>query len=149
MPEQSPTIGKFLVRYLALSLPLHLVWEIVQLPLYTIWSNPDNGVIAYAVVHCTAGDLLIAACSLLLGWMAAGLLHSHRGRPRFMVMSTIALGAVYTIFSEWNNTVVLGSWTYSALMPQFLGIGISPVAQWLVIPTILFAALRKRLPNTF
>ncbi len=149
MPEQSPTIWKFLWSYLALSLPLHLTWETVQLPLYTLWKNPDKGAIAYAVVHCTAGDLMIAACTLLLGWVAAGMLHSQRDSPRFMVIVTIALGVLYTIVSEWNNTGVLRSWTYSALMPQVFGIGVSPIAQWIVIPALLFAVLRKCLPKAF
>jgi hypothetical protein len=146
---QAPTIWKFSLRYLALSLPAHLAWEIVQLPLYTLWNNPDKGAITFAVVHCTVGDLMIAACTLLLGWMAAGMRHSQRGSPRFMVIVTMALGVVYTIVSEWNNTVVLGSWTYSALMPQVFGIGVSPIAQWIVIPGLLFAALRKHLPKAF
>lgn len=56
-------------------------------------------------------------------------------------------GAGYTIFSEWMNTTVLRSWTYSSAMPTIdLGgfeIGLSPLAQWVVIPPLALAFARK------
>jgi len=53
----------------------------------------------------------------------------------------IANSLAYTIFSEWMNTVWRESWAYSAWMPlvPILGTGLSPLAQWVVIPA---AALR-------
>ena len=38
----------------------HLLWEIGHVPLYTIWTEGSWGEIAFAVLHCTGGDLLIA-----------------------------------------------------------------------------------------
>jgi len=52
-------------RYLALSLGLHLVWEVAQLPLFTIASQPWQQQ-AFAIIHCTLGDGLIAGLSLLV-----------------------------------------------------------------------------------
>jgi len=54
----------------------------------------------------------------------------------------------YTGFSEWMNTVALRSWEYSELMPRVpLGgfeLGLSPLAQWLLIPPLAFwLALRR------
>jgi hypothetical protein len=51
-------------RYIVASAVLHLVWEIAQLPLYTIWLE-SLGKRAFAVLHCTIGDLMIAGLSLL------------------------------------------------------------------------------------
>ena len=44
----------------------------------------------------------------------------------------------YTIFSEWLNTSVRGSWTYSDLMPvvPVIGTGLAPLLQWCVVPTL-------------
>ena len=42
----------------------NLVWEIAHAPLYTIWVEGSRGDIAFAIVHCTLGDVLIAASSL-------------------------------------------------------------------------------------
>jgi hypothetical protein len=143
------TIWKFSWNYLMFSLPLHFIWEIVQLPLYTLWSNPDNAAIAYAIVHCTIGDLLIATCALLLGQLTVRLVDPAWNRFSLLSIVAISLGVVYTIFSEWRNTVVLRSWEYSDLMPQVLGIGVSPIAQWILIPALVFTALRKSARKIF
>lgn len=34
---------------------LNLLWEIAQLPLYTIYEEGEPAAIAFAVAHCTAG----------------------------------------------------------------------------------------------
>ena len=46
-------------RYLAVMVLGNLAWEIAQLPLYTIWRTGTFGEKAFAVLHCTGGDLLI------------------------------------------------------------------------------------------
>lgn len=51
---------RVLGAWLLVSLVLHLTWEIAQLPLYTLWREETPAYIAWAVIHCTAGDGLIA-----------------------------------------------------------------------------------------
>ena len=53
-------------RYLPWLAGLSLVWEIAQLPLYTIWDDGRPAYIAYAVLHCTAGDVLIGLAALAI-----------------------------------------------------------------------------------
>lgn len=43
-----------------------LIWEVAQLPFYTLWGEVRPDQIAYAVVHCTAGDILTGMAALLL-----------------------------------------------------------------------------------
>ncbi|MDG4574510.1 MAG: hypothetical protein P9C36_02910 [Defluviicoccus sp.] len=45
-------------------------------------------------------------------------------------------GLAYTIFSECLNAKIRGSWAYTEWMPTlpFIGSGLAPVLQWLVIP---------------
>ena len=91
--------------------------------------------IAFAVVHCTGGDLLISLASLSLALLVAGRPEwPVRGFYQVMV-PTIAFGVGYTVFSEWLNIVVRKSWQYSELMPvvPVIDAGLSPLAQWLVI----------------
>jgi hypothetical protein len=56
---------------------------------------------------------------------------------------------MYTVFSEWNNTAILGSWAYSQLMPTLrvgeIVVGVSPLIQWLTVPPLaLWLAGRSR-----
>jgi hypothetical protein len=125
-------------RYLPWLLALNLVWEIAQLPLYTIWREASPGYIAFAVAHCTAGDILIGAGALVLALLAtrAGPLAQWQW-AKIAAIATLA-GVAYTVFSEWANTSLRQGWQYSALMPTLelggLTIGWSPLVQWLVLP---------------
>jgi hypothetical protein len=59
---------------------------------------------------------------------------------------TIALGLVFTAYSEWVNVYVRGSWAYSPAMPIVpgLGVGLSPLLQWCVVPALALWRLRAR-----
>jgi hypothetical protein len=130
------TLRRFLV-FIAVA---NLIWEFAQMPLYTLWYEGSPGEIVFAAVHCTGGDLLIAGAALLL----ALLLGARPGWPqesyRRVAAMTIGLALSYTVFSEWLNTEIRGSWAYSELMPvvPVLGAGLSPLAQWIVIPLTAF-----------
>ncbi len=138
---------RFIVRgYLPWLLLLSLAWELGQLPLYTIWREASAAYLAFAVAHCTAGDLLIgtAALALALSLQRAGALGRwHWAR---LAITSMLIGAAYTVFSEWMN-IAVARWTYSGLMPTLtLGgvrIGLSPLAQWLLVPLLALYAARK------
>ena len=133
-------------RYVTVGAAVHLLWEIVQLPLYTLWRTGTRGEQAFAVIHCTGGDVLIAGSSLLMALLAAG----HRSWPAigfFKVAGlTVVIGIGYTIYSEWLNTSVRLSWSYSELMPivPVIGTGLSPLLQWVVVPMLALWAARGR-----
>ena len=127
-------------RYVPLLGALNLLWEIAQLPLYTLWEEGAPSFIAYAVVHCTLGDVAIGTLALLVALIAtrARAVDTWRWRQVSLFLVIPAVG--YTALSEWINTIARGSWAYSALMPvvNFNGfaIGLSPLLQWLVIPPV-------------
>ena len=58
---------------------------------------------------------------------------------------TIAFGLAYTAFSEWLNVAVRHSWAYSELMPivPILNLGLSPLAQWILVPALGFSLTRR------
>lgn len=126
-----------LQRYLVFIAGANLVWETAHLPLYTIWATGDVRELAFAVVHCTAGDVLIATSSVVLALLLAGAGWpvSQAARLRVATLAVI-FGVGYTVFSEWLNIVVRRSWAYSSLMPvvPVIDTGVSPIAQWVVIP---------------
>ncbi len=124
----------------------NLIWEVLQLPLYTIWDTGTSREQVFAVAHCTLGDLLIALATLILALVIAG--HPGWPRSRFwpVAVLTIAFGAAYAVFSEWLNMVVRAAWAYSDRMPSvsLLGttMGLSPLLQWIVVPAAAFRIAR-------
>jgi len=135
------TLRRFLVFIAAGNLAL----EIAQLPLYTIWYEATPGEIAFAVAHCTGGDILIASASLLLALLLVARPTWPDGTYRRVAALTVAFAVPYTVFSERLNTEVRGSWAYSELMPvvPVLDAGLSPLAQWIVIPIAAFWWARR------
>lgn len=133
----SPNRLSALRIYLCSSAIGHFVWEVLQLPLYTIWAEPFRHQ-AFAVIHCTAGDLLIALCTLVAASFAAANPAWPQGRFSRVAVVTILFGVGYTIFSEWLNVTVRASWAYSEWMPLVsvfgLRIGLSPLLQWTIVP---------------
>jgi len=133
--------------YLGVILVGNLLWETLQLPLYTIWAAGTLSEQAFAVGHCTLGDLLIAVATLTLALILAG---DHRW-PRTLfwpvTILTVTFGFTYKIFSEWLNVVARAAWTYSDRMPIVsiagLKIGLSPLLQSIVVPSAAFAFMRR------
>lgn len=131
------------LRYLKYSALGHSAWEILQLPLYTIFWNAPALKTAFAVVHCTIGDMLIAGSAFALAWMSRGRAGWPSDRTVFLRVAVVAmtLGVGYTIFSEWLNTTVRNSWAYTPAMPviPFVDVGLTPVLQWIIVPAFAFA----------
>ena len=132
--------------YLGFILIGNLIWETLQLPLYTIWTTGAPSERAFAVLHCTLGDLLIAVSTLTLALILAG---NHRWpQTRFSLIAglTVVFGLGYTVFSEWLNVMVRATWAYSEWMPIIpiagLKIGLSPLLQWIIVPGAAFTITR-------
>jgi len=125
-------------RYLGVSICAHLVWETLQLPLYTLWTTGTRKQQAFAVAHCTVGDAMIAGLSLLVALALFARTPWPSGSAARVYAASLAFGAGYTIYSEWLNTGVRGSWAYSDLMPvvPVMGTGLAPLLQWFMVPTL-------------
>lgn len=136
------------LRFVPLFGALNLAWEIAQLPLYTLWEEAAPAFKAYAVVHCTIGDALIGTSALALALLLTRARDPGAWRWGAIAALTVATGVGYTIFSEWLNTVVRAGWVYAAAMPTVrigaLEIGLSPLAQWLVVPPLALRLARGR-----
>jgi hypothetical protein len=139
--QRRSAIGRFVLVIAA----ANLIWEVAQLPLYTIWRTAAPKELMFAVLHCTAGDVLIASSSLL----AALLLTGSREWPqesRWRVMAlTIGFAVAFTIFSEWFNVEFRRSWAYAPAMPLVppLGTGLAPLLQWLAVPAMALAWAKR------
>jgi hypothetical protein len=129
--------------YLVAVAPLFAIWEIAQLPLYTIWVERGPAESLVAAMHCTLGDLVLAATAFAAGMAGAVRLAAMRSAARFTCI-TLAASIALTLAIEIVSTRWLDRWAYEAAMPTLFGIGLSPIAQWLVIPLLgLFKQQRR------
>lgn len=125
-------------RYIVLILVTNLMWEILQLPLYTLWQEGQPHEIAFAVFHCTLGDVLIATACIV----AALAIFADTSWPqtRFLpvLLGATVFGVAYTFYSEWVNVYVREAWAYTRLMPTLplLNAGLTPILQWIVLPPL-------------
>ncbi len=123
-----------------------------HLPLDTIWTAETLGEKAFAVAHCTVGDVLNALSSIAVALVVAGDRDwpARRFRPVFLI--TVLLGLFYTAFSEWLNIVIRRSWEYSDRMPVIIllnfELGLSPLLQWLFVPSLAFWLIYRLSPRT-
>lgn len=145
LPAAMTRGGAVALRFLLVVAVGNLIWEIVHVPLYTLWQTGGWGEIAYAVLHCTGGDVLIAASSLAVAWFLVGRSGWPQRDYRRVAIVMIVIAVSYTVFSEWLNVEVRGSWTYRDLMPRLplLGTGLTPLLQWVVVPAAAFWRARR------
>lgn len=117
------------------------------MPLYALWETGSDRQIVLYGLHCLAGDMLIGTSALVLALLAFGNPAWPAAGYTRVAAWTVLFGLSYTAWSEWYNVQVKASWAYSDWMPLLPGfeIGLSPLAQWLVVPCVgLWWARRSR-----
>lgn len=122
-------------NYVVIVAGLNFLWEIAQLPFYTILSTGAWGEIAFAVMHCTVGDIFIAIVTLVLGLLVFGTSDWPKQRHIVISLFSVIAGLIYTIYSERMN-IARNAWAYSDLMPiiPWLDVGLTPILQWILVP---------------
>ena len=126
----------------ALAFALNLAWEIAHARLYTLWAETDRLTVAWSLLHCTLGDVLIALALFALTGMVLRESDWPASRPWAGGAMVVSGAMAYTAWSEWYNVYRAGSWGYSASMPLIFGIGLSPLLQWLILPPVMVGAYR-------
>lgn len=97
----------------------------------------------------TMGDIVIM---LIAYWFVAVIARSRRWitAPTAAYLTIFgAVGVAITALIEWLalRGLWLGGWEYSRLMPIIpgLGLGLSPLAQWIVLPLMAVWFVRRQL----
>ena len=133
----------------ALAFVLNLTWEIAQVRLYTIWAAADGTSVAWALLHCSLGDVVIALAMFALAGIVLRRADWPVSRPWTGGVIVVIGAMAFTAWSEWYNVYRAGNWGYTASMPMIFGIGLSPLLQWLIIPPVIVVAYRLLLPVLF
>ena len=97
-------------RYLGVSIAANIVWEVLQLPLFALWTTGTVRQQAFAVFHCTIGDAMIAGLSLLLAlaifapatWPRAGVAQV------FMASLAFGVGCAATAMGRRSDADIVG-----------------------------------------
>src|ERR1017187_4448830 len=84
----------------ALAFVLNVAWEIAQVRLYTIWAEADRLSVAWALLHCSLGDVLIALAMFLLAGIMLWRSDWPASRP-WMGGAIAVIGAV--AFTAWSE----------------------------------------------
>lgn len=137
---------RYVASYLGLMVVGNFLWEFAQMPLYVVWQTGSVREIIYNGLHCTLGDVVITAAALAAAITFAGGQSWPSGGRLRVATAAIVASLAYTAFSEWLNVYVRQSWAYSELMPIVpgTGIGLSPMLQWILVPTTAFYVAGRR-----
>lgn len=113
---------------------LHLLWEVLQVPLYTDMASMPHWPGVVVCVKATAGDVLIALTAYAT--VAAFRRTWHWRASRIRVATYLAVGLAITVLLEALNVYVWHRWAYATSMPLVLGIGVTPLLQWSIVPSL-------------
>lgn len=135
------------------ALLLNFPWEILQAPLFI---GMADGPFVDAIKGCSQGTLGDAVIMLSAYWMVSGIARSRdwifapSGKQLTLF---VAIGVLITAVIEWLATrgYWVQSWTYSPAMPVVpgIGVGISPLLQWIILPLLLVWFVRRQLGGGF
>ncbi len=131
---------------------LNLPWELWQAPLFERMAAAPHWEAVKICSRAAAGDAVIA----WVAYWAVALVVRHRAwvvaPTASRVLGFTACGLAITVAIE---RLALGGhwmqgWSYSPLMPVVpgLGVGLSPVVQWLVLPPLLIWLVRRQLTSS-
>ena len=132
-----------------LAFVLNLTWEIAQVRLYTLWAEADGLTVAWALLHCSLGDVVIALAMFALAGMVLRRADWPASRPWTGGVIVVIGAMAFTAWSEWYNVYRAGNWAYTASMPMIFGIGLTPLLQWLILPPVMVVAYRMLGPVLF
>ena len=87
----------------ALAFVLNLAWEIAHVRLYTIWAEADGMSVAWALLHCSLGDVVIALAMFALAGIVLWRADWPASRPWTGGVIVVIGAMAFTAWSEWYN----------------------------------------------
>lgn len=132
-PEVWLAVQSFLVAFL---------WEMLQMPFYVM-----DGMTAWAVTKsCALASLGDAGIMVGAAWIADRLTGGGLWRERLTsrpVGIFLGVGLAATAAIEWMALRSDWGWSYAQSMPTLLGIGVVPLAMWVVVPLASLVLARR------
>jgi hypothetical protein len=126
---------------------LHFVWEFVQVPTFVAMAEMEHWAATKLCIAATFGDVGFALSSFWLASLAVGR-RDWVLRPSLRPLAVfLAVGVVLTVGFEYYHTQISLRWSYVDAMPLVppFGTGLSPLAQWLIVPPLVIWLTRRHL----
>ena len=103
-----------------------------------------------AILHCTQatfGDVIISLSAFILASLTVKNRQWILSPNKTSISLFFGVGIVITIIFELLATGQLNRWQYGSLMPiiPFTSIGISPIAQWVILPLVQLWLVKRLL----
>ncbi|HJT20158.1 MAG TPA: hypothetical protein VJ746_06790 [Nitrospira sp.] len=136
-------LRQILTRIFIVAALVNAPWEVAQSGLYV---EQDGGSIAWW--HCAfmgLGDGVLVLGIFFIGRIVLGRLEwfEHPGLKGYATM--LVSGLAISVATEWMMVYVAHRWGYTESMPLIpgLGVGITPIAQMLILPPFVFWVVGK------
>jgi hypothetical protein len=143
---------RILAVWFGVSFVLHFVWEHVQMPLYGLQHVAFWDGVWICLFATATGDMLfmliiyaaIASAEHNAWWPRSAGAYRHASTWLLPLLLGVLLSVSYELWAVY----VAGRWTYSDAMPlvPIVRVGVSPLAQMMVIPLATVAVLRRSIP---
>lgn len=133
---------RFLMGIVIISFLLNSIWELAHSPLY-LWHQYDFKHVSICVLASLADTVIVLILIFLFGLVFKNVFWvNHLTISRTIVLALV--GAIGAIIGEmWHTSK--GDWAYADYMPliPWLGVGVSPVLQFTILPLIIFVVNKK------
>lgn len=117
---------------------LNFPWEFLQVPLYLGMADAPHWDATKVCMFATFGDTVIMIVAFWIASLAARSRQWFVKPRRWPTAAFILAGLAITIVLERFAIGPLDRWQYAPTMPvaPFLGVGLTPLLQWVVLPPI-------------
>ena len=143
------TMVKFLLHLFFISFLLNFVWEITQMPLYAeMGLGIRSDYLEFLRIHweVTAKDaLMVVTVSMLIAIVLRNW-NWAKSWNKGWAMLWLAL-PLWQAVVEYYSVYIYKRWAYAESMPLAFGIGILPLLQMLILPSIVILLSRHLLKN--
>ena len=124
---------------------VHFAWEMLQVPYFRDMPTAPHWQAVRTCAVATVGDVVLT----LVAYGAVAAVAGSRvwlGRPGAVRMAGYLLvGIVVTASAEYLSVHVLGRWAYRPGAPTVLGLGLTPLLQWILLPPLTLWLARGHL----
>lgn len=134
---------QILTRIFIVAAIVNAPWEVAQSGLYV--GQDGRSIPWWHCVFMGLGDGVLVLGIFFIGRIVLGRWDwfEHPGRKGYATM--LISGLAISVATEWMMVYVAPRWGYTERMPLIpgLGVGITPIAQMLILPPLVFGVVTK------